>query len=390
MSNKKMFSFILSSRLILNLADSFFFMVVLWHFTDMSPLYVGTIMFFYSLADVCSMFFGPIIDRLETKQSLTMVALIQMAIALLSIVLLGVFGLTREYIPLVFIAALSSSISYNIQETLVPLLVEDEYLTKANSLLELTDQTADLIFNAIAGISIVYFGLKELLGFDVLLFLIAIFVIRKISFKKFNAGYEKEEFNYRTYKKDLKGGLKELFHQKYLVYLIPLLIVNFFVSILNVSMPIFSNEFMEPSKVYGFLMGISGGGAVLGALFLQKFELTLKQSLVLYGILDGMVYFLMAYVPNLYLIYALYGISGFCSTIININYETAFQKLMPKNMVGRINTAIETAICLAMPIGALAGGALLKLIDVRITFIIYGVISVLLSGWYLLRLDKNA
>lgn len=164
MSNKKVFSYIVAARLILNLADSFFFMVVLWHFTALSPIYVGLIMFFYSASDVCSIFFGPIIDRLETKQSLYMAAGLQMLITILSMLLLAVFGLEKECLPLVFIAAVSSSISYNIQETLVPLLIEDEYLTKANSILHLSDQSADLIFNAIAGISIVYFSLTQLLS----------------------------------------------------------------------------------------------------------------------------------------------------------------------------------------------------------------------------------
>lgn len=140
-------------RLVLNLADSFFYITTLWYVTEHydNPVYVGILVAFFTISDLFLVFIGPIVDRINYKQSLFISIIIQTLAAILFIFVIP--GLNFYALcAIVFVATLFSSLTYLIEETILPQIVETHQVVAMNSIFEISYKSIDILFNAISGL----------------------------------------------------------------------------------------------------------------------------------------------------------------------------------------------------------------------------------------------
>ena len=169
-------------RLFLNLGDSLVYIIFMWFLYNMTgdSLFAGIGGFFFTLPPFLGIFFGPIVDRKDNRKLLVLFSTILLGLTLVLAVFTFFFGF-NVYLLLLFIPFLAfvSEFSYPVGESLVPRIVPEKDLTKANSLAMIASTGADLFFNAISAILISF------LLFDQLLLLISfVFLLSTIFFRK--------------------------------------------------------------------------------------------------------------------------------------------------------------------------------------------------------------
>ncbi|WP_225969505.1 hypothetical protein, partial [Treponema pedis] len=72
---------------------------------------------------------------------------------------------------IIFISTLLGNINYEVEDTVIPNIVSEENLVKANSLLEISYTITDSIFNGISGFLIASFSASVLYKLNIILFI---------------------------------------------------------------------------------------------------------------------------------------------------------------------------------------------------------------------------
>ncbi|MDC3424431.1 MFS transporter [Aquibacillus sp. 3ASR75-11] len=367
-SNKN-FKSVFALGLFTNIGDSLFFIVTMWYIANNSSisLYAGIAVFLFTLPETLLIFLGPFIDRLNPKIILIVSTSGQIIVHII-IVLLFLTGLVTIPILLIslLLSAFFSSITYPVEETILPQIVENDDLVKANSFFSVAYKLSDSLFDGIAGILLVVGTASLLYEINLLIFVLPLIMLK---FLKFNLQTENpEKFNIKSYKKDLKEGLSFILHSKIKLMLIPLAFLNFFTAINIVALPYFANELSDSPATYGFLLGFSGAGSMLGAIIVNKIEKRLLPGKILaFGLLfNGLMWFFMIISTVPYLAYLFIFLANFCMGGYNIIFASLFQVMTPSNLLGRINTCVDSVITVAMPIGALLGGILIEILSLKI------------------------
>ncbi|WP_038100460.1 MFS transporter, partial [Treponema pedis] len=159
----KNFSNLLLARLTRNIADSLFYMSAVWYISEKSALLTSLAMMCFTVPENILIFFGPFIDRYNRKKILLINSTVQI---ILVIILTGLLACNKlSVIPLfsiIFISTLLGNINYEVEDTVIPNIVSEENLVKANSLLEISYTITDSIFNGISGFLIASFSASVL------------------------------------------------------------------------------------------------------------------------------------------------------------------------------------------------------------------------------------
>ena len=99
---------LLLGRVATNIADSLFYMAILWYFKEVfhSPIAVSIIFAISSGIDVISFSFGPLIDRVSIKKLLEISTTCQVvgSLATISVLILNIYSLYIELRLIIFFA----------------------------------------------------------------------------------------------------------------------------------------------------------------------------------------------------------------------------------------------------------------------------------------------
>ncbi|MED4313296.1 MFS transporter [Heyndrickxia coagulans] len=220
-------------RLFTNIGDSVYYIAMMWMVLKLggnSTVYTGFAGFLFSLTEVLSLFYGPVLDKINAKKLLVTASVLQAGL-LLFLVVLSKYGIMNVWLLLLSIPVLSflSELTYPLESVLLPKAVEKKDLVKANSLMSIAYKGSDFFFNGIAGFILAAFSMSMVLGMNSLLFILSsiLFLFLKVQVKRSKqTGSVREEW--QAYKRDFKEGISFVKQPFILQLLIPLLFLNFF------------------------------------------------------------------------------------------------------------------------------------------------------------------
>lgn len=150
-------------RILINFADSLFYIVSIFMISKSldNPVYTGIAVSIFTLPDLLLLFIGPIIDRVNPKKIL-LVSIIAQIVAVLFL-LLNFEGMNILFLyTLLFVSSFSSAISYPLEESIIPNIVEKNRIIEANSIFHIAYEIIDAIFNGISGLLLAIFAYKSL------------------------------------------------------------------------------------------------------------------------------------------------------------------------------------------------------------------------------------
>lgn len=382
----KSISRLLIGRIATNIADSLFYITILWYFKIIfhSPMILSLVFIADSTIDMCAFIFGPLIDRVYIKNLLKYVTVSQIILSIVASILFLFKNwktLTLVLLLLTYIlSTIGSTLIYPAEEKILPSIVNKNKLTKVNSLFQVTYRILDLFLDALATVIVTYFSFNKAMVISAFVFTIALGFYAKLYLPR-NLIVSEKDHDYFTgkYLQDLLKGWYVLKNEgRILLLIIPLAVTNLFYGIASVGMPYFSSQYLTKSAIsYGGLELFSSIGGLLGSLIVSKIDTlkpNLEQLIVICLGLAGISVVLEAlvanYIPWLILIFALS--SAFWISIMNINFEVLIQESFSPRILGRIETINSSIINCMITIGSFLGGLIVQHFGAGIAILLQG------------------
>ena len=375
MFKNKNFSILLFGRLITNFGDSIYSIATLTLIYSLtkSTFYSGITLFLISFTAILQIFISPIISKFNVKYFLIISQLFQ-AIILLVITYLIYINKLQITTLIIFIVCISfiNQVVYPIQLALLPKIVKQEDLVKANSLFSIAYQGSDALFNSIGGFIITFFGIIYAFIINSLTFFINsvlfIFLSRNLSKN------EKTITTQENYLSKLSNGIKIWNAPLLKPLLIGIIIINFSTSSLLTILP----EYSETSYFYGILLSASGLGILVGALLsnkkiLQNIKLGTLYITFTFGVAvswGALSILNNNFITNKIINFLLFLIGWILIGILNTYSQAMIQCIVNKD---KLDVAMSTMIGLSIafsPLGALVAGILSIKFNTKIIIII--------------------
>ena len=401
MTNKNNYNTInlLIGRIGTNIADSLFYMAILWYFKTHfnSPMLLSVVFIAEASIDMFSFTLGPIIDRVNIKNALRLVTIFQVFMSLIIIPLfnnqklhfLGITFLVVAYI----LSTIGSTLIYPAEDKILPNIVEKKELSKVNGIFQMSYQTLDLFLDAGATILITFLSIKNTIVISALVFAFALLFYTRLNFKLPTTPLSEEN---TTYVRNLATGWQALCANKeILILILPFALTNLFYGIASIGLPYFATQYLNQSAIsYGSLELASSLGGLIGSLIVQriyvkdsKLRLLIVTCLMFSGISIILEVVTASVFSMLVLVFAL------CSTlwisIMNINFKVLVQESFPSSILGRIITINSSIVNCMIPMGSFLGGIIVRIYGARLAIILEGLAQVLTAAFYLIIFLKR-
>ena len=364
MFKNKNFSILLFGRLITNLGDSIYSIATLTliYTLTKSTFYSGITLFLISFTAILQILISPIISKFDVKRFLIISQLLQ-AIILLVITYLICVNKLQITTLIIFIVCISfiNQIVYPIQLSLLPKIVKQQELVKANSLFSIAYQGSDALFNSIGGFIITVFG--TIFAFIINSFT---FFVNSILFIFLSSDLSKNEkttnSTQENYLSKLSSGIKIWNKPLLKPLLIGIIIINFSTSSLLTVLP----EYSETSYFYGILLSASGLGILIGAFLsntqiLKNIRLSILYTTFTLGI--ALSWGTLSILNNNSIINKIINFSLFLFGWVLIGILNTYSQTMIQCVISKdeLDVAMSTMIGLSIafsPLGALIAGIL--------------------------------
>ena len=361
MFKNKNFSILLFGRLITNFGDSIYSIATLTliYTLTKSTFYSGITLFLISFTAILQIFVSPLISKFNVKRFLIVSQLFQ-AIILLVITYLIYVNKLQITTLIIFIVCISfiNQIVYPIQLALLPKIVKQEDLVKANSLFSIAYQGSDAFFNSIGGFIITVFGTIYAFIINSITFFINSFIFIFLS-NNLSKNTNTVQENYFS---KLSSGIKIWNTPLLKPLLIGIIIINFSTSSLLTLLP----EYSETSYFYGILLSASGLGILIGAFLsnsqiLKNIRLSVLYTTFTLGIAlswGALSIVNNNSITNKIVNFLLFLFGWILIGILNTYSQTMIQCIISKN---KLDVAMSTMIGLSIafsPLGALLAGVL--------------------------------
>lgn len=272
-------------------------------------------------------------------------------------------------------------------ETVMPMVVAEDKLVKANSIFGMGQSAADIIGQTVGGV------LYELLGAPL------IFLINGISYI-FSAGtetfikipYDKSHKEENSIWQDMKQGFSYIYNSKGLFWVI---VMSFFINFLFGNIRVLLIPWFTYTKGfgearYGLLNGACSAGMIIGMLILSI--VTVKDSVKYYVYKLSVFAFigfvsLGAIVNRFWIVVICFILAFMFQIVFNMLLNATVMVNTPENMRGKVS-AVKLTLCMAAsPVGNFIGGFIAEVVSPRMGIIYSGAIALVISFVILRKKD---
>ncbi|MFI6685152.1 MFS transporter [Streptomyces sp. NPDC050485] len=364
------------------LADGLYLMVLPLVALDLtrSPTLISGIRVAQTLAGFAiGLLAGVLVDRFNRKR-LTMHANLIRGTCMLALAVTASLG--GLHLPMLYAAAFLIGIAETVTDTaeqaLVPMVVEKERLSRANSLIYGTQTVLNDFVGAPLGAALLGVATAVALYTPAGLYLAAVVVLLPLS-GRFTAQHHTTTRS--SVMADVKAGVKELWRDKALFQIALFQSCSQFANMAFFSVfvvfAVGSSSALGLSEFgYSLLITAAAAGAVLGSVCADRVIGRLRGRTVLLLMTGGLTlcFGAPAVLANPFAVGAALAVSGFVTAVGGIFTVSFRQSLVHESMLGRVTAGSRMLSLAARPLGALAGGAIAQLASPRALFILLALI----------------
>jgi len=328
-----------------------------------SPAYLGLVGFSQALPTVLlTMIGGAVADRVD-RRKLLLFTQSSNSLIVLALAILTSTGQIQVWhvIAAALLAGVILAFDQPARMALVPQLIERADLMNAVALQSMVWQGTRIVGPAIGGLLISRFGGGRE-GVAACFYLAAAFTgIMVAALVKLRVLYETPETAEKHLGRNMVEGVAFIAKNRVFASLIGL---TFFDSIFGLSyvilLPVFAREVLHVESLgYGFLMGISGVGALVGTTFVASLgDYRYKGRLLLVGaVCFGVTLVLFSFSRIFVLSLGVLFVSGVANSLYMTTVNTSLQALVPDQLRGRV-MGIYSLTWGLLPMGGMVGGTI--------------------------------
>jgi MFS family permease len=331
---------------------------------------------------------GALVDRVDRRHAMSAANAVRaLSLGVLAVlVALGDGSVLALYV-VAFLLGTAETVYDSATRALLPQVVGRGDLDRANSLLTTEESLGQLFLGSPLGSALFALAVALPVAVNSVGFAVAALLILTVG------GVRRPERTTAstTVRADIREGVRWLWHH-------PLLrgftlvsgatcLAN---SMINGVLVLYALEVLHlPSSHFGFFVLSAGVGALLGGLatpFVGR-ALGRVRALTLGATVSALATGAMGLVDNGYVAAALSAVMAAGVMVWNVLTMSLRQLLIPEHMFGRVQGAYRTVVWGAIPVGALAGGAVADVLGVPAVFLVSGAALLLMAGvlWLLLH-----
>jgi MFS family permease len=126
---------------------------------------------------------------------------------------------------------------------------------------------------------------------------------------------------------------------------------------------------------YGLLWTASAAGAILGGMTAPALtgKLGTRPSLILALVATGAAFAGIGFAPDAVVAGALFAVNGYSVTMWNVVAVSLRQRIVPRELLGRVNSVYRMINWGLFPVGAIAGGFVAKEFGLRAPYVLGGI-----------------
>lgn len=350
--------------------------------TTGSATQTGITAFFSVLPTVLAAFFGGgIVDRLGFRRT-SIIADLASGVTVALVPLLYALGFLEFWLllVLVFLGAMLDAPGATARQSLLPDLaaLAGMRLERATANTQVVERSALLIGSPLAGVLIAVLGATNVLWLNAASFAVsaALVAARIPPFPR-----PQEDSLAMSYLSGMLDGLSFIRRDGLLRALVITLMVTNLLDAAKTSVvfPVLADDVFDSAVALGLIFGVSGGGAVTGALIYGTVghRLPRRPVFVFSFIMLALPSLLLVTLPPLWVVLVIQGISGIAAGPLNPILATVRFERVPAAMRGRVFGMVTAGAFSAMPLGVLLAGVALDSIGLRMTFLLVSICYVI-------------
>jgi MFS family permease len=331
---------------------------------------------------------GALVDRVDRRHAMSAANAVRAVSlgALAVLVAVGEGSVLALYV-VAFLLGTAETVYDSATRALLPQVVRRGDLDRANSLLTAEESLGQLFLGSPAGSALFALAAVLPVALNSLGFAVAALLILTVG------GVQRPQrpTGQTTVRADAAEGVRWLWHHRLLrgftLVSAATCLAN---SMITGVLVLYALEVLHlPSSRFGFFLLAGGVGALLGGLAtpLVGRALGRVRALTLGAAVSAIAIGALGLVDNGYAAAALSAVTAAGVMVWNVLTMSLRQLLIPEHMFGRVQGAYRTVVWGAIPLGALAGGAVADLFGVPAVFLVSGAALLLLAVvlWLLLH-----
>lgn len=288
----------------------------------------------------------------------------------------------------------------NTAQTIMPSLVEDEQLEKANGRLWSTEQVMNTLAGPALGALLLAVSFSLPFGVDAATFAIAAVLITLLPKTKDRANDTQSGLvdevpgsQPRSMRSDIAEGMRWLWSHEFLRPLaITLGLFNALGQMYMATLVLFAQEVLETSALEFALLntGAAFGGLIAGwVASAVSTKVGQGRSLATAIVVNGSTAFLIGFSSHWMIVWVLFAMSMFWAVIWNVITVSLRQTIIPDHLLGRVNSVYRFFAWGMIPFGGLVGGGLVvmgtalddRIFGLRLPWLVSGVAHFALLLW---------
>lgn len=336
--------------------------------------------------------FGYLIDKYNKKQVMLVVNIgrILCSLCVLFCIQFG-YTLHNSVLLLVFLVETSFQFIHNVaRSSVMPLLVSQEQLKVANSIVASCTNIFSILIPIISGLCLQFLGIKGIFTLDIVIFFCAYICTLLIKEPEHVRNTSSDSGCYRKNCK-FRKQLSDLISTDIFKYLVIIFVVNLFGGNLTSFVLLFLQSHKHMSYDHmGFIYCFVGVGNILGAtLFRYLFNQKNKIYQILFLlILDGIARMVIPILSNEYWIATILIVVFSAISAVNLFVITERQLTVSQRNLGKVTSIFKITAYCGRPISNLLSGFCVYFFDVKTAFIMCNIMYVLSLLMMFLKIDR--
>jgi Transmembrane secretion effector len=311
---------------------------------------------------------GALVDRIDRKRMMLLTDVARGAVIVV-LPLLSLAGALHVYaIYIVAFVQSTLGILFTCGEfAAIPSLVGRHDLVAANARIMATNSAGQILGPILAGVLVAVLRPADLLFFDAGSFFVSAASLALIR-RSFNADVENPRAvagGVAGLLEDAKDGLRYVWSNPVLRSIsIMMALINLVCAPQNSQLVLFAEKTLKATNSeVAYLFAAGAAGIVIVSLCASTIRRHLSFAMTALGalVVSGLACTAMALVGNYPAALVLWGVSSGFGLLLNINTSSLRQAIVPSNMYGRVISVATVLAWSAIPLGALAGAAVIKL-----------------------------
>ncbi len=250
----------------------------------------------------------------------------------------------------------------NTAQTIMPSLVADDHLERANGRLWSAEQVTNTILGPALGAFLLTVAFSMPFFFDAISFALSAVLILLIPKGPASSVVER-----KPWKSELSEGFRWLWHHELLR---PLAIILGFLNLLfalsGATLVLFAQEVLDTSTLeFAFLATAGAAGGIVGGWSASWVSARLGPGPSLWStlIVGGLTSVATGLASDWPIAWVMFALSMFVAVLWNVITVSLRQSIIPDHLLGRVNSVYRFFAWGMMPIGALVGGAIIVIAE---------------------------